>query len=168
MQKKKKGKKKKISSHCLSSLALSRSLLVSPFFIALSIKRGRLFRCLPYSFFLISTSPRAPRAREHLGACRGGREQKSERGLSILRRRRRRFLWGPDRAIIQKPKKVYPLSKNSRMSSAELSEVSRRMDEIVAQAAAQGALDEQFTQLRELEVREERGDCWLGDAKTVG
>ena len=35
----------------------------------------------------------------------------------------------------------------------ELAEVCRRMDAIVAKAAAQGALDEQFTQLRELEVR---------------
>jgi histidine-containing phosphotransfer protein len=41
--------------------------------------------------------------------------------------------------------------------SSEVAEVSRRMDEIVAQAAAQGALDEQFTQLRELEVRGELG-----------
>lgn len=43
------------------------------------------------------------------------------------------------------------------MSSSELDEISRRMDEIVAQAAVQGVLDEQFTQLRELEVR---GENW--------
>lgn len=48
--------------------------------------------------------------------------------------------------------------KDRPKMSSELAEVSRRMDEIVAQAAAEGALDEQFTQLRELEVRGRIGE----------
>jgi hypothetical protein len=55
-------------------------------------------------------------------------------------------------------------SQKDRMSE-ELAAVSRRMDEIVAQAAAQGALDEQFTQLRELEVRRRLGERKEGREK---
>lgn len=56
--------------------------------------------------------------------------------------------------LFHRPKSILSLSQ---MSSSELDEISRRMDEIVAQAAVQGVLDEQFTQLRELEVR---GENW--------